>query len=309
MARKTARTTTAAMGVVPLGTDIVTNEDLDAAEQNVLDAAEALAEAEAKTGARWIPGRAGVLQEADWRHRHAVRHLAQLKEARAAQEAVLGSRKPAEEAAAEAITNLSGRMKASTSRTVAAIVAAEEAMAAAVAAVDEHDALISSASAELGSLGLLATDAFGEHATGGTERHTAVRLGGDWWTSLGARAVFVRSVSVVARSLWGDHDQLAGWRYSHEVQALTRRGSRVIDALPARKSAARRHASPKAAAVFGATAFYIDPTTRRDVVKLPNGTVMDAWEYKAMVANEREADTRTLKDLTHGPMMDDPMPR
>jgi hypothetical protein len=155
-----------------------------------------------------------------------------------AQREAVAARVAAEQTAGKTLDAMADQLAASRDATVKAIVAAEKAMAAMLAAVDSHDQLVKASAAQLNEAGLTVTDAAGEYDTGGTPRSGLV-LRGEWWLPIDAGTALLRSVYGTARMVLGDRDPVAvRLKYTFGLQQLARQRGGLIEHVPPLKASA-----------------------------------------------------------------------
>lgn len=182
-------------------TTLITDEDIAAAELAAQEAArDKQAVERTLAGAEYGSAVAERLTEAAARARHRAVAVTQMRLQQEQQRAALATRAAAAEETGPLVAELETKVTEARAATVAAFRAAEAAMTAAVRAADRYQQTLTEADAALCGRGLLATDALGEHETGGTGRGQ-VRVSGRWWVSVPAAALLARSFAVVVESV------------------------------------------------------------------------------------------------------------
>lgn len=223
---RTAEAVAEPLPILPPGAELVTPEQLAAAETAAQAAAGKLAEQELR------PANKLDLGDLALKARRADLELTRLRDARAAQDRLAKNRAKVEKETGPLAAELVERLEASRSGVAAAVVEAEEALRRLVEAAEGHGAVVRQASEELVDLGLLASDVFGEHDTGGTADGKGVRLAGKWWAAADGSGLFCRSVAAVAVWAWGDAHPVSALRRDFRVHSAVQQAAAILKDVP-----------------------------------------------------------------------------
>ncbi len=227
MARTTTRTADVEpLPVLPPGTELVTAEQLAAAELAAQQADAQLTAEERKAGSgQTLPALA-------LKARRANAELARLRDAHDAQDRLLQHRGAAEEAARPVVAEMAEQLEVSRRDATAKIIEFQRAAAAMIESVRAHGEQVRQASAELAGRGLLAADVFGDHETGGQVDGKGVRLGKNWWGSPDSSGLFTWAIAAVALREWGEAHPLAAMRRDFRVGSAVRQAAAVLKDVP-----------------------------------------------------------------------------